>query len=403
MPAEGNFLENRMEFFDTNTPVVKKSEMDRTFVNDHILKLIEYDEGVPFQLMFGHEPGEGNYIFVGEGMGKLTGIDTRQISEKTFAGMIEEVIPLSENVPADVSALRDYILKGIIADYRIEMLLNTPAGEKRWIKESALTVKDDETGRITGVVGILYDVTEKRKTLASLAAASEKADESERLKNTFLQNISHEVRTPLNAIVGFSSLLCEPEIYYRKEEFVDMINNSTDHFLEIMDSIMEISRIEAGSAHVAISEINPDTVLKRIHRIFKKRAEESNLELIYKNASEGDVPVIKTDDYKFFQVMNNLVGNALKFTHQGQVEFGYEKDEDLIEFFVSDTGIGIEDEHKNKIFTKFYQAESGITRKYPGIGLGLSISKAYVEMLGGKIRFSSVPGKGTIFRFSLPL
>lgn len=369
---------------------------------DHFIKLIEYDEGVPFHIMFSNKAGDGQYVMIGEGIEKLTGLKPSSFTDLTFRGMIEEIVPLSDNLPADMAALRDKLINCEIDDYRIEIRIRTANGETKWIKETSIALKDEETGKITGAMGILHDVSTKKRVMSSLGELSVNDTENERLKTTFLQNISHEVRTPLNAIVGFSTLLCEPEdSYYRKKEFLSLINNSTDHFLEVMDNIMEISRIEAGSSTVALSRINPAAIMARLHRRFKQRADESGIELICKQP-ENDKLTIISDSYKLFQILNNLIGNALKFTLNGKVEFGFANDLNNLEFYVADTGIGISENSKSLIFSKFYQADSGPTRRFQGIGLGLPIAKAYIEMLGGNLSFASEEGKGSTFRFTLP-
>jgi signal transduction histidine kinase len=170
-----------------------------------------------------------------------------------------------------------------------------------------------------------------------------------------------------------------------------------------MDNILEISRIDAGSVTTIQSEVRPGNVMKRIMRNYAAKAEEKQLRLECIIPCDNSDLTLYSDGYKLTQVMNNLVGNAIKFTFSGIVEFGYNCRQDDVEFFVSDTGIGIQDEHKSRIFDKFYQVESGATRRFQGTGLGLSISKAYVDMLGGKISFSSKVGEGSTFRFFVPL
>lgn len=403
MELSENMFENRMIYNRASGFVIEKSRMAGSDMHQQFLRLIECDEGVPFQFFFGRAEGEGYYGFMGEGLKKLLGMDCKVISEKTYRDMIEEIITISDNTPGNLETLRHEIVSHGLTHYRVEMKVHTIIGEKKWIRETSIPLKD-KSGNVIGIMGILHDVTEKRRVMAYLAEASEKADESDRLKNAFLQNISHEVRTPLNAIVGFSALLCEPqEGYQHNMEFVNLINNSTDHFLEIMDNILEISRIDAGSVSLIQSEVKPVNTMNRIIRNFRQKAEEKQLELKCKIPDELDEITIFTDGYKLVQIMNNLVGNAIKFTFSGNIEFGYNRIENGIEFFVTDTGIGIQDKHKPRIFDKFYQAESGATRRFQGIGLGLAISKAYVEMLGGKIDFSSKHGEGSSFRFSVPL
>jgi signal transduction histidine kinase len=402
MMLSGNMFENRVISDGTAESVIERRD-DRAGLYSQFLRLIECDEGVPFQFIFGQAEGEGYYGFMGKGIKRLLGIESEVITEKEFGNMIEEIIPLTENLPADINTLRKELVNHRISDYRLEMKVSALTGEKKWIRETSMPLKD-QSGKVIGIMGILHDSSERRRVLAYLAEASEKADESDRLKNAFLQNISHEVRTPLNAIVGFSALLCEPEEgYHKNREFVNLINNSTDHFLEIMDNILEISRIDAGSVTTIQSEVRPGNVMKRIMRNYAAKAEEKQLRLECIIPCDNSDLTLYSDGYKLTQVMNNLVGNAIKFTFSGIVEFGYNCRQDDVEFFVSDTGIGIQDEHKSRIFDKFYQVESGATRRFQGTGLGLSISKAYVDMLGGKISFSSKVGEGSTFRFFVPL
>lgn len=368
---------------------------------NNLAAVIENADGVPFQLVFGPRAGEGHYIHIGDGIKTLLEIDPADFTEQVFQKMIEKVNPLLDNIPADISLSRAMFINGEFEKYKVEVLVTTASGKKKWVRDSSLPIKDEESGKVIGSFGILFDVSEGRQIISD-RADSDNEDECDRLKNAFLHNISHEVRTPLNAIIGFSALLCEPEQEYnQKQEFINMINNSSDHFLEVMDNILEISRIEAGSVTPAINEIDPDQVMKRIFSRFRKSADEKRIQLKY-DVPEGEV-LIKTDGFKLSQVMNNLIDNAIKFTMAGKVMFGYELKTNNIEFYVRDTGLGIQEEHKPKIFNKFYQADSGMTRRFPGTGLGLSISKAYIEMLGGSIGFNSKPGEGSTFRFTLPL
>lgn len=402
MPKGKNMPGERTYIIETSDSAFHGRMNSLRAAEDQLYRLIEYDDGVPFQLMLGDVPGEGCFLFVGDGIKKITGIDPYAFNENTFNNMVEEIVPVSESLPSDISEIRSMLIKGEISDYRVEMRITTANGETKWLRETSMPVMDEETGNVKGVIGILHDVSETRRALANLDEARKKACESEMLKTTFLQNISHEVRTPLNAIVGFSTLLCEPEEEYcRKKEFVSMLNNSTDHFLEIMDNIMEIARIEAGSSAVAVAEVNLHSLMRRIHKYFCSRAEENNIQLICNIPDESNI-VLKTDSFKLFQIMNNIIANALKFTPSGTVEFGFNITAGKVGFFVTDTGMGIPDPYKQLVFNKFYQVDSGSTRRFPGIGLGLTIARAYVEMLGGSIWCESKVDEGSTFRFWLP-
>lgn len=402
MPTGKNMHGDKSYFMDAAENGISGKLNTLRTTETQLFRLIENDEGVPFQLTIGGEPGEGCYHFVGNGIRNLTGIDPYAFTESTFMEMIEEAVPLTGSLTSDISELRKMLINGEIQDYRIEIRIKTSNGETKWLRETAMPVRDEETGNVNGIIGILHDVSERRRVLARLDEAREKAVESEKLKTSFLQNLSHEVRTPLNAIVGFSTLLCEPdEEYSRKKEFLSMINSNTDHFLELMENIIEVARIEAGSSSVASAEVNIKNMMNRLYKVFCSRAEEKKIRFICSIPEESGI-IIRTDSFKLFQVLNHIIGNAIKFTHSGTVEFGFILKEDKVEFFVTDTGPGIPDNHKQMVFEKFYQVDSGSTRQYTGIGLGLTIARAYVEMLGGSIWCVSQADEGSTFRFRLP-
>jgi signal transduction histidine kinase len=263
---------------------------------------------------------------------------------------------------------------------------------------------DEETGRVIGSRGILYDDNHRQRILDNILESRNHADEAERLQAAFLHNISHEIRTPLNAIVGFSTLLEEcsdsPE---RRREYLEIILRSSDHLLEIIDDIMEISKIEAGTVTLSREKVDLNLMLRKVYDQFNRIAAEKGIILNYFAKPDAGDPEIYTDSYKVTQVLRNLVSNGLKFTCEGSVEFGYVRKEKDIEFFVSDTGIGIPREQQADIFSVFYQGDSTEKRYYGGTGLGLTIAKAYVELMGGVIWFTSEPGKGSEFRFRVEM
>jgi signal transduction histidine kinase len=378
---------------------------EEQFINSGALycNVIENAGGVPFQLIFGPQPGEGYYLNVGPGIRQLLGIPSGEFTEKVFIDMIEEIVPLHDDMSSELSKSREKLVRGEIDRYKAEVLIRMPGGEKKWIQDTSLPLVEEETGKVIGAFGILFDIDERKQTLLNLENAREKAKESDRLKSAFLHNLSHEIRTPLNAIVGFSTLLSETENGSdEQQEYRDIITGSTDHLLEIINDIVEISNIEAANVTIRKEEVSLNTLIRNIYDRFSRTAAEKNISLSYVMSPDGDKVSLFTDEHKLSQILSNLIGNAMKFTKEGGVEYGYVVREGRVEFFVSDTGIGIPAEHHDKVFDRFYQAESGSTRNFPGTGLGLTISKAYVELMGGKIWFVSEPRKGSIFYFSLP-
>ncbi len=261
----------------------------------------------------------------------------------------------------------------------------------------------DENGRLCNYIIISEDITERKKMMQDLVAAKEKAEEGDRLKTCFLNNFSHEIRTPMNAITGFSALMSEPELPdERRAEFAKIIIDSSDHLLEILNDIINVSAIETGQVEVRETNTDLKDVLNRLYERFADKAKGNGNKFIYSEYGETAEFEIVTDRSKLIQILSNLLGNALKFTVNGNVSFGYSVKDDIIEFHVSDTGIGIPDEMHEEIFKPFRQLENADNRKYGGPGLGLPIAKAYVELLGGKIWLESDRGVGSTFRFTIP-
>jgi hypothetical protein len=261
----------------------------------------------------------------------------------------------------------------------------------------------NESGAIVGFLSINRDITEKKQALLELTLAKEKAEESDRLKSAFLDNISHEIRTPLNAITGFSALLSmgenDPD---SQEKYIESILKSSDHLLSILSDIIDISGIQAKTTNIQITSVNLNSRINSLFKQFLPQASEKNLSLFNNTELQADRSDIMTDPSKFVRIFSNLISNAIKFTSKGQVTFGYKLNDSFVEFFVSDTGIGIPFDLHSKIFEKFYQAEKSLNRQFEGTGLGLPICKAFTECLGGKIWLQSEPGKGSTFFFTLP-
>ncbi len=250
---------------------------------------------------------------------------------------------------------------------------------------------------------IVRDISSRKMAEQELIRAKERAEESDHLKTAFLHNISHEIRTPMNAIVGFSALLNEPDVDKETQRaYVNTIIESSDQLLAIVNDIIEISNIEVGILKANINEVNLNSQLLSVYQQFSHKASERRIEFRLNTSLSGSRAMIRTDSVKLIQILSNLIGNAFKFTRYGKIVFGYSLKGNFLEFFVSDTGIGIAEDQYEKIFERFYQVESSASRGYEGTGLGLSITRGYVEFLGGKIWLSSAPGKGTTVYFTLP-
>lgn len=261
--------------------------------------------------------------------------------------------------------------------------------------------KSDEL--VIDIKELLFQIEEKEKRIAELIIAKRRAEESDRLKSAFLANMSHEIRTPMNGILGFAGLLKDPDLSgEQQQEYIRIIEKSGVRMLNIINDIVDISKIESGQMKVSVSETNVNEQMEFINTFFKAEVEPKGIRLILKNSLPSSEAIIRTDREKLYAILTNLVKNAIKYTQEGFIEFGYILKKAELEFFVKDTGIGIPKHKQVAIFERFVQSAMSNKRTFQGAGLGLSISKAYVEMLGGKIWVESEEGKGSIFYFTIP-
>jgi CheY-like chemotaxis protein len=250
---------------------------------------------------------------------------------------------------------------------------------------------------------IIRDISERINFEKQLLIEKEKAEESDRLKTAFLHNISHEIRTPLNAIVGFAALLTKDLKDQEKlEKYKTIIRHSSSRLLTIVDDIINVSAIETDQILLCEEEVNINSLLNSVIEKFNVIAKEKDLTLTYISEIKDNEAVIITDRNKVREILSNLINNAIKFTPKGSVTVECKRSSTDFYFAVKDTGIGIPSEMQKLIFNQFRQGDMSDVRQYSGLGLGLSISKAFVEKLGGKIWLNSEPEKGSEFNFSLP-
>jgi signal transduction histidine kinase len=236
-----------------------------------------------------------------------------------------------------------------------------------------------------------------------LMLEKEKAEESDRLKTAFLTNMNHEIRTPMNSIMGFAAMLKNHHLSKETRlKYAEIIEKSGDRLLGIINNIVEISRIESDTAHVNLAESNINEQMEHVFDLFRPQAEAKNLRFDLSVRLPDQWARIVTDRQKLFTILFHLVLNAIKYTKQGSIEFGCVKKDSWLEFFVKDTGIGIPKNRQQAIFDRFVQADIEDKEALQGAGLGLSISKAYVEMLGGTIWVESKVGEGSILYFIIP-
>jgi PAS domain S-box-containing protein len=283
-----------------------------------------------------------------------------------------------------------------------EEFITTLSGESRWIFSTKIPRLSSD-GKIIGIIGMALDITERKKTEQELLVAKEKAEESDKLKSAFLANMSHEIRTPMNAIIGFSEILLKPNLpEERRTKYTVIVVNSCKRLLSIVDDILDISIIESSKLELRKENININEVIYELFSMYDNMAKNNGISVYFHNALDNDSCSIYADKSRLSQILNNLLNNAIKFTKEGQIDFGYTIENKLIRFYVKDTGIGIPDHLQVVIFERFRQAELELTRRYGGTGLGLSISLKLVELMGGKIWVESEPEVGSTFYFTIP-
>jgi len=262
---------------------------------------------------------------------------------------------------------------------------------------------DTELNLLVMFAQMLANVSNRKEMVEQLVIAKEKAEESDRLKSAFLANMSHEIRTPMNGIMGFAQLLQEPGLSGETQQaYIQMIEKSGTRMLNIINDIIDISKIESGTVELRINECNIKEQLEYLYSFFKPEAEVKGLKLRYSMQLPASEATLISDKDKLYAIMANLIKNAIKYTANGEVEFGCRATDEQFEFFVRDTGIGIPANRINAIFDRFVQADIADIMARQGAGLGLAIAKAYAEMMRGRIHVESGEGKGTTFYLTLP-
>ncbi len=305
------------------------------------------------------------------------------------------------------NAIGDTMMSGDI--WRGELNTRKKNGEYFWERVTITPIKSRQNV-ITAFLVVKEDFTTQKEMERKLKVQAQqlietklKAGESDRLKSVFLSNINHEIRTPMNGILGFSNLLKIPELSGEEiEDYTDAIITSGERLLNVVNNLIDISRIESEQVSVVNEEIEICQQMRTVYNYFKPEAEQKGLRLIYEKNIASDKLIINTDFDKIFSVLTNLIHNAIKFGDKGNVTFGFSKMNNCLEFYVKDNGIGISEKNKRVIFNRFRQSSETFTREYEGTGLGLAISQAYVKMLDGKIWVESEEGVGSTFFFTIP-
>lgn len=266
----------------------------------------------------------------------------------------------------------------------------------RWLDIHVVALEFDKKGNAVKYTGMKRDIDEEKRKAEEMILLRDEAEESNRLKSTFLANMSHEIRTPLNAIVGFSQLLSSAESEEEANEFVRLISINNQLLLKLIGDILDISKIEAGQMEFVTHKVDIVSLLEDIQRIYIPKMPE-NVSLL--TEIPDDLMFVETDKMRFTQVISNFLNNAIKYTVRGSITIGYTRNDKNIRFFVRDTGVGISEENKEKVFQRFTKLNHFVQ----GTGLGLSICQAIVSRMNGKIGVESEVGKGSEFWFTMPV
>lgn len=322
------------------------------------------------------------------------GEDTLSVPQEQYFSKIHK--DDRERVRAAYSALIEGKVEKIKEEYRV-LDRNNHHYSFEWVEAQAAVEKKDKNGKALSLVGSSLVITGRKKMELDLREAKEHAEESNRLKSAFLANMSHEIRTPLNAIVGFSNILASAEEEREKQEYVNIIENNNKLLLQLINDILDLSKIESGSMEFVYSDFDLNALLRELEQTSALRLTTSAVEIVF----EEGLPecCIHMEKNRLTQVIANLINNATKFTEKGSIRFGYHLlEKNTLYFYVTDTGCGISADKKEAIFERFVKLNSFAQ----GTGLGLPICKTIVERMGGKIGVESETGNGSTFWFTVP-
>lgn len=318
----------------------------------------------------------------------------------------EEGTPLPEIIgihshfhPEDRAVMLDFlakVVKGESTKLCRDVRIRRADGSYTWTRVNVLVRNYRPQDNVIEMLCINFDITQLKETEQMLIKAKEKAEEADRLKSAFLANMSHEIRTPLNAIVGFSSMLEEAEDQEEKHQYITIIEDNNKLLLQLISDILDLSKIEAGTFDIIPERVNAKQLCNDLFQAMQMKT-SPQVELRLKD----NLPELTftSDKNRLYQVLLNFVTNALKFTSEGNITIDYQIDGNEVKFSVQDTGMGIEPEKQEAIFTRFVKLNSFI----PGTGLGLPICQSIVTQLGGKIGVESEPGRGACFWFTHPI
>ncbi|MGQ8337826.1 PAS domain-containing sensor histidine kinase [Sunxiuqinia sp. A32] len=335
---------------------------------------------------------QGYYVDVNQGFMDLTGYTKEEvIGKKSSAINIW-------NDPKD----RKTLVKALEKDGKIENLEAAFKMKDGSLKTALMSATIIQLNSKPHILSVTRDITRRKLMEIELVKAKEQAEESDRLKSAFMANMSHEIRTPLNGVLGFANLLSDENIPAKTvKRYADIINKSGNRLLELINNILDISKIESGNMSVEIEPFSPSIVVEEVIDLFQANADKKKLK-IKRTYPDAEITVY-SDQSKVIQILSNLLNNAIKFTKKGYIEVGFHVNTNYITFHVKDTGTGVSKETIPHLFNRFYQGNTSLARGHEGSGLGLSLCKSLVELLEGEIWIESENKVGSTFQFKLPL
>ena len=366
--------------------------------NEKRLELIMSSTGVgvwDWHLLLGE-------IEINERWARLTGYKLEELMPFSMEAWVKMIHP--EDLTHSTQIMEKHF-DGLVEQYECELRVKHKQGHWVWVLDTGQLVERDENGLPKRMIGTLLDISERKKNEQKLQLAKEIAENANKTKSEFLANMSHEIRTPMNGVLGMTELLLDTHLDEQQSNQAQTIKRSAESLLTIINDILDFSKIEAGKLDLEILDFDLGLLIEDVAETFAMRAQEKQLEFIC-SLNPAIPHWYKGDPGRIRQILTNLIGNAIKFTSQGEVAVRYEliqteSEVQVLRFTIKDTGIGLSQQQQSKLFQKFNQADNSTTRKFGGTGLGLAISKQLVELMGGEIGIESELGKGCIFWFTL--
>lgn len=372
----------------------KKTESDLAKSEKIFRQSVEAVHGVPYVLAMNPR----RYTFVGKGIEKLTGYTSAEMTPQLWHSTVQELNVFGESPEIDREK-NNQREDDNVKKYSCDSLIKTKHGELRWVTDSAILLLD-ENNNYTGSIGILLDITDRKRAEQELILAKDKAEEVNRIKSIFFANMSHELRTPLMGILGYAEVLTYSVEDEELRTMAQTIKKSGNRLKDTLKHILDISKLEADKIEPKIESFEIHALLAESVQIFEESAWVKELTL---DLTLGEEELVVLADRKLLgDVINNVMNNAIKFTNEGGITITSEISDEFVLVKITDTGIGISEKSLDVIFDEFRQESEGLSRSFEGTGLGLTIAKKYAALMQCSIDVASNPGTGSVFTIVVP-